>query len=76
MYSMWNVERSWPDFENEGRERERDDRETRREQTRMHQRTSRARVVSQARPFRAGPIAFSMLKAIGAVERKGSGLRD
>ena len=21
MYSMWNVERSWPDFENEGRER-------------------------------------------------------
>ena len=22
MYSMWNVERNWPDFEKEGRERE------------------------------------------------------
>ena len=22
MYSVWNVERSWPGFENEGRERE------------------------------------------------------
>ena len=42
-----NVERSWPGFENEGREI--DGRETRRERVRMHQQTSRACETSQRR---------------------------
>ena len=43
----WNVERSHTGFENEGRERY--GRETRREQARMHQQTSRPRETSQRR---------------------------
>ena len=48
MYLVWNVERSWPGFENKGK-RERDGWETWRKQARMHQQTSRARETSQWR---------------------------
>ena len=48
LYLVWNVERSWPCFKNEGRG-ERDGRETRRQQARMHQQTSRAHKTSQWR---------------------------
>ena len=61
MYSVWNIERSWPGFENEGRIYKRDGQETCCEQARIHQQTSRASETSQRGSVKMNDVTINLM---------------